>query len=354
MLGSEIKAGGFRSACAAWLGDRDASIEPIAKDAFSGSAVIRVRCGDADGDIVLKSFPATARPRIEWVHGLMTRLRVAGCGEVPAVVVHRWGGTVFVDDVGRAWEAVRFVSGTATDRPSLAQARAAAAAVARFHLAAAAWPAAPARFAVPPAVTRRIEHAARMLSDPWSSLPMTGGSPTALRDAMAARAVQAAALARETGLDGVMRRVVAERSIPLKLHAVVRDIWSSHVLFAPDAPTRVSGVVDFHAAEIDTPATDLARLLGSWCHGPAIPDDPVCRDALAAYDAIRPLTADEHRLIPWLDATGTIIALDHWFRWTLTEGRRFECSARALGRVDRLLSRLPAAVAWLTGQRAGV
>ena len=354
MLVSEINDGGLRSACTAWLGDHDASIEPIASDSFSGSAVIRLRCGDPEGDLVLKSFPAVARPRIEWVHGLMSRLRDAGCGEVPAVVAHRCGGTVFADDVGRVWEAVRFVSGMATDQPSVPQACAASAVVARFHLAAAAWPAAPARVAKPPAVTRRIEHATRMLSDPWSSLAIRGGVRTALRDAIEGRAMQAASIARETGLEGVLRRVVAERAAPSMLQAVVRDIWASHVLFATDEPTRVSCVVDFHAAEIDTPATDLARLLGSWSRGPASDVDAVCRDALAAYEAIRPLTADERRLVPWLDATATIIGLDNWFRWTLVEGRRFERSVRVISRVDRLLQRLPGAVVWLGGRPAGV
>jgi homoserine kinase type II len=354
MLLSEVNDGGFRSACTAWLGDRDALVEWLARDAFSGSSIVRLCGGDPEGDLVLKSFPATARPRIAWVHGLMTSLRAAGCLEVPAVVAGRSGGTVIEDGHGRAWEAVRFVPGIATDEPSVGQAKAAAAAVARLHRAAAAWPSAPPRVAVPPAVTRRIEQAGRMLSEPWHSVAAPGGPGTSLGDALAARVVQAAAIARETGLAGVLQRVMAEGAAPGMLQAVVRDLWSSHVLFATVEPTRVAGIVDFHAAAVDTPATDLARLLGSWCRGAAIPMDDACREALAAYESIRPLSAEEHRLVPWLDATATIFGLDNWFRWVLVEGRRFEGSARVLERVDRLVGRLPEAVAWLGGRRCPV
>jgi len=354
MLLSEVNNGGLRSACTAWLGDRDAVVEWLARDAFSGSAIVRVCDGDPEADLVLKSFPAKARPRIAWVHGLMASLRAAGCHEVPAVVTARSGGTIIEDGNGRAWEAVRFVSGVATDEPSVGQARAAAAAVARLHLAAAAWPAAPPRGAVPAAVTRRIEQAGRMLSEPWHSVATPGGAVTSLGDAMAARLAQATAIARETGLSGALQRVMAERAMPSMLQAVVRDLWSSHVLFATDERTRVAGLVDFHAAAVDTPATDLARLLGSWCRGPAIPLDDVCREALAAYESIRPLTAEEHRLVPWLDATATIFGLDNWFRWVLVEGRRFECSARVFQRVDRLVKRLTEAVVWLRGQQGPV
>jgi len=354
MLLSQVNDGGLRSACTAWLGDRDAVVEWIASDAFSGSTIVRVCCGDPEGDLVLKSFPASARPRIAWVHQLMTRLRAAGCLEVPAVVAGRSGGTVVEDGDGQAWEAVRFVSGVAFDEPSVDQARAAAATVARLHLAAAGWPAAPPRVGVPPAVTRRIEQAERMLSEPWQRVLTPGGVVTSLGDAVAARVVQATAIARQTGLEGALQRVVAERAPPGMLQAVVRDIWSSHVLFAADEPTRVAGIVDFHAAAVDSPATDLARLLGSWCRGRAIPLGDECREALSAYESIRQLTAEDRRLVPWLDATATIFGLDNWFRWILVEGRRFECSARVLERVDRLVGRLPDAVVWLGGRRCPV
>jgi hypothetical protein len=44
--------------------------------------------------------------------------------------------------------------------------------------------------------------------------------------------------------------------------------------------------------------------------------------------------------VAWLQATGTIFALDNWFRWCLVEGRRFGEAGRVIERVDRLLHRL--------------
>ena len=354
MLLSEANDDGLHAACTAWLGDRAVVLEPLAANAFSGAMVARVRTGDPEGDLVLKSFAATARPRITWVHGLMGHLRESGCREVPAVVAARCGGTIIEAADGSAWEAVRFVSGRATAEPSAAQARAAAATVARLHLAAAAWPIAAGRVGVPPAVTRRIDQASRLRDAAWDRLADSPLARTPLGDAVAARLATAAAVGRDVGLEAALRRVASERVAPVPLHAVLRDLWWSHVLFASDDPARVSGVIDFHAAAIDTPATDLARLLGSWPRGPLSSLATGWGDALEAYEAARPLIPEERRLVPWLDATATIFGLDNWFRWILLEGRRFERSVPALERVDRLVGRLPEAVTWLNAQRAGV
>jgi hypothetical protein len=119
-----------------------------------------------------------------------------------------------------------------------------------------------------------------------------------------------------------------------------------HLSDAATGPA-VSGVVDFHAAAIDTPATDLARLLGSWLPpvaGQAAPLLDAWQEPLAAYDRLRPLAAVERRLVPWLDATAVILGLDNWFRWTLDEQRQFPDPTRVQGRIDRLLRRLEGAI----------
>jgi hypothetical protein len=48
--------------------------------------------------------------------------------------------------------------------------------------------------------------------------------------------------------------------------------------------------------------------------------------------------------VPWLHATGVVVGLDNWFRWTLEEGRRFAAPGHVLGRIDRLSSQLPGAL----------
>lgn len=345
MLLSEVADAGLRAVGAAWLDGGDGIVEPIASDGFSGATVVRLRRA-ASGDLVLKSFPAAERPRVDWVHGLMRHLRRAGCGEVPEVACARTGASLVDDRQGRIWEAVRFVSGTANETPSSAQAAAAVTAVARLHLAAATWPAAPPGLGVPAAVTRRIEQARRLLTQPWATLEPPGPVTTAGSEAFAERLTRAVAISREADLEAVVRAVAATRGVAMPVHAVLRDLWWSHVLYADDEPDRAAGIVDLHAASIDTPATDLARLLGSWRRSPATSFAAAWEEVLDAYESLRPLDT-ERRLAPWLDATATILGLDNWFRWTLVEGRRFVRSGRAVERIDRLLERLPEAAAWL-------
>ena len=129
------------------------------------------------------------------------------------------------------------------------------------------------------------------------------------------------------------------------MQPVLRDVWNDHVLFLDDG--RLVGFIDYHAAGRDTPATDLARLLGSW-DAPAAPSEGQWlrpwRQALDAYEAVRPLEPGERALIPWLHATGVICGLDNWFRWLITEQREFADRSTVLSRIARLIAALPAAL----------
>lgn len=355
MLLSEVDDDGLRVAAASWLRGGDAVAEWIGRDSFSGADVVRLDDAGVAGGIVLKSFPAARRPHVAWVHGLMIHLRGAGCLEVPEVVRNRDGETIVADCRGRIWEGVRFVPGLATAAPTAAQARAATLAAARLHVAAASWRAAVPTNAVPAAVTRRVDQARHMLAEPWQPRRGDGGGAVGeLHAKMAARLERATMIARDLELDAVLRDVAARAELPTPVQAVVRDLWSGHVLYDVDDPGRVAGIVDYQAAAVDTAATDLARLLGSWRRiaGASVLD--AWRDAVDAYESIRPLTAGERDLVPWLDATATVFALDNWFRWVLAEGRRFEGPARIVERVDRLLDQLPDAAARLRRPPAAV
>jgi Ser/Thr protein kinase RdoA (MazF antagonist) len=149
--------------------------------------------------------------------------------------------------------------------------------------------------------------------------------------------------------------VATARIGAVRRQAVVRDLWSDHVLFADREPARVAGIVDFHAAGIDTPLTDIARLLGSWPRPGGEAKAAAggltggwC-EPLAAYGEARgqPLTTAEAWLCDWLHAAGVICGLDNWFRWTLEENRRFPDGHRAIERMQRLLADLPTAIDWV-------
>jgi len=117
----------------------------------------------------------------------------------------------------------------------------------------------------------------------------------------------------------------------------LRDIWHDHVLFTGE---RVTGLIDFGALDIDIPAVDIARLLGSM----AGDDATAWQTGIAAYSDTRPLSELEIRVAKALDASGTILAGCNWIRWIYLDGRRFDHQQQVIDRfrncADRVLSSL--------------
>lgn len=339
-------AGELESLAVAWLGSAGCHVAALGAGGFSGGAVYEVRSGP--DRFVLKEFAAdTAAARAAWLHGLARHLRAAGITEAPDVAVTSDGRTVVADRRGRLWELVRFVAGTATEAPTPAQAAAALDALARLHHAAATLPGHAPQRAPAPGIARRIERARGLRVDPWRQRRGRLGrrADTALAADLRPRldaAVEAFAAADgEAALD----RLAAVRGPLLPVQPVLRDVWAEHVLFAAGAPPRVAGFIDLHAAAVDSPAADIARLLGSW-RPPGDPDrfPAPWASALAAYERHRPLEPAERWAIPLYHAAGVVFGLDNWFRWVLEEGRTFTDPAAALRRADRLLAALPAAL----------
>lgn len=341
----------IRSACRAWFGADLPVLEPLPAG-FSGAQPVVVRAGpDA---WVVKSFPATAnRARAAWIHGLMRHLRQSGVEEVPPLMATPDGDT-FREAAAGIWEVVGFVSGVSTEAPTPAQAREAARVLARIHQAARTWPGEPPRRGTSPGLLERRRRAALLGDDPW---PACGGCPApagGFRAAVAMRRVAAGETFAAFGGTRIMRLWSSVALPEADLQPVLRDVWSDHVLFAPGQPERVAGVVDFHAAGIDTPALDVARLFGSWRSSADrryLPLDARWREAMAAYVDEGPLTNRELGLVPVLHALGVVFGLDNWFRWAIDEHREFSDSQRALERIDVLLGELPAALALLGEHR---
>ena len=84
---------------------------------------------------------------------------------------------------------------------------------------------------------------------------------------------------------GLLPRAIGQlaplSNIALPVQPCIRDIWHDHVLFTGD---EVTGIIDFGAMDIDTPATDVARLLGSLVGD----DEAGWRTASSAYSADSP------------------------------------------------------------------
>jgi Ser/Thr protein kinase RdoA (MazF antagonist) len=138
--------------------------------------------------------------------------------------------------------------------------------------------------------------------------------------------------------------------VSLAMQPCLRDVWHGNVLFTGD---QVTGLVDFGAMGVETPAGDVARLLGSMA------DDNLgdWRPGLEAYTTVRPLSPDELRAAAALDASGTVLAGCNWITWIYIEGRQFESRQQVIERFGRLLERLGVLVeragpAWLEARGA--
>jgi len=318
-----------------WLEAAAETIRPVPAQGLSGAPVFVVAQGGRR--FILKRCGDTAtRRHAEWVHSLMEHCHAAGIGQVPAVIRASDGGSFQEDAAGGLWELLAWMPGTACDAPHPAQVAAAATALAHIHLAAATLPAAPPHVGLSPGMHRRVGQARDLVARPWST-----------REIGPARAALVERFRRAAGITDAapcgLTRLAAWEPAPLTLQAVLRDVWSDHVLFTGDA---VSGIIDWHAAGIDTPATDIARLVGSW------PDEPGMSAAfLESYERVRPLTAADREAIPFLRAAGVVCALDNWFRWTLDERREFADVQRVDARIDRLIAALPRALEHLAACR---
>ncbi|TWU66771.1 phosphotransferase [Crateriforma conspicua] len=118
---------------------------------------------------------------------------------------------------------------------------------------------------------------------------------------------------------------------------VVRDVHRGHLLFTDDsgslsaaAKPTVSGMIDFDAMRLDTPAADLARWIGDFLflaiiHGDAAADIATrfWQAGLAEYRQIRSFSEQQQTLCWTLVRSSSLISLANWVDWILQQRRRF-------------------------------
>ena len=333
---------GLAAICRRWLPGEEIRLTPVAGSGFSGSPVFIVE--SSRGRHVLKAFPPqTPPPRVLWVHGLMHHLAAAGLTTVAPPLAATSGESFVSDGEGRRWELLPFLAGSPSANPTDEQLAAALAAVAQLHAAAATYPASLTDRGPSAGIVRRISQARRLLEEPWSRLPSPQAAETSLAAEVADRVPAAAAILETAASRRVLAALASATPRPVPRQAVLRDIWSDHLLFAGPAAPLVTGILDFHAAERDTPATDFARLLGSWLPPATLPGTYsrlLANAAMPAGDA----SGLTDSLVGFLAASGIVFGLDNWFRWIIGDGRRFPGSTAILARIDRLVSLLPGAL----------
>ncbi|QDV71577.1 Phosphotransferase enzyme family protein [Rosistilla carotiformis] len=291
-------------------------IEPAASGwGLSGARVYRV---EVDGtSYCLRRWPlGTEIARVDQVHRFMTAARSGGCVLVPEVGCQPGAPARIVSDNG-VWDLTRWMPGRCLSRDELSVERIeqAAAAIASIHRSLAAVDC---QDQVAPAVLARITRIDQLLQD--NPFARALASPPPLQSL----AHRATALWNANHLS-IRYRLHEATAVGVKTQWVLRDVHLEHLLFdnLGSATESVSAIVDYDAVRIDTPATDLARFLGS-CGGIPL---QWYNAAIAAYRRIQPLDATSERLIPLLDAATCLIASANWTQWLCVENRRFDAGA---------------------------
>jgi hypothetical protein len=83
-------------------------------------------------------------------------------------------------------------------------------------------------------------------------------------------------------------------------------------------------------------AADIARLLGSLCGN----DQQAWATGQAAYETIRPLSADEQSLVSAFYQSQRLLAGVKWAQWVFLERRSFSDPSAVVKRMEHILARL--------------
>ena len=297
---------------------------------FSGARFWRLSA--ARSDFCLRRWPEKhpTTERLAWIHCVLEHVASHGIHILP-VPVRSTEGASFVEHERHLWELSPWMPGKADyfEQPSPEKLCAALGALAEFHRASASLETV---VDVVPAVSTRCKRLDALMAGGFHQIERGihphGWPELATR---AARIIESA-----TTLTPSMRRELETyRECRLRLQPVIRDIWHDHVLFVGN---RVSGLVDFGAMQLDSIATDIARLVGSMAG-----DDHEARQAaIAAYESISPLSDDEAALVNLLDRTGTVIGAVNWLDWIYCQGRQFDERPTIIARLDTMLTRIEA------------
>jgi homoserine kinase type II len=280
--------------------------------------------------------------RLAFIHAVLQHAARRGISFIP-VPITTHAGESFVHHAGHLWQLEPWMPGAADyeQSPRVEKLRAAMTALARFHIA-----------------TRDFEeHAANSAGGRRAEIESTPPQSAVVRRVaqlrelstqgvtLLSRAInvtvwpELAPLAHEfvarlpNAVPSAMAMLEPIASVRLKLQPCLRDVWHDHILFTGN---EVTGIVDFGAVDIDTPSTDIARLLGSLVEN----DVEGWEAGLAAYSTVCPLSPDEELAVFALDQSGTVVAGWNWIRWIYLEGRQFENKSQVVARFRELLARI--------------
>lgn len=292
------------------------------------------------GTLVLRRWPKEhpTLDRLRFIHAVLAHAAKGGIAFVP-VPIPTVRDETCIPYAGHLWELAPWLPGVADYLHSrtVGKLRAALTALAQFHVATADFPLSDQvrDSGTVPAITRRLARLRALVEGEMAQFIH------ALTESNWPELVPLARQFLEV-LPRAVPRAMAELEpltmLPTPRQVCIRDIWHDHVLFTGE---QVTGLIDFGALDYDTPATDIARLLGSL----AGDDAKAWQTGIAAYSAVRPLSDLEIRMAKVLDTSGSIIAGCNWIRWIYLEDRYFENRQQVIDRfrgcVNRVLWSLP-------------
>jgi Ser/Thr protein kinase RdoA (MazF antagonist) len=299
---------------------------------MSGAQFWRIE-SDA-GPLILRQWP-TEHPspeRLRFIHNVLFHAAAHGVSFIPAPI-RTAGGDSFVQASGHLWQLEPLMPGEADYEwsPSVQKLGAAMTALAEFHIATSDFLAIQSLniTVTAPAIAKRLSR--------LNELNIKGTSH--LCEAITPRILPSLEpLAHQFLVTLPLLIPPATRQLEslarnrFATQPCIRDVWHAHVLYSGD---EVTGIIDFGGMDIDTPTTDVARLLGSLVGD----DDQNWQVGIEAYSCVKPLSAAEVQTAKALDRSGTILAGCNWLEWIYIDRRQFENPAQIIERFRKIVER---------------
>lgn len=280
------------------------------------------------GPRVARAWPSgTTSGRVARVHAW---LRAAADLPFVAHPIAATGGSTAIELDGRCWEVTPWLPGEPTAGvPSLARVRAGFEALAELH---ARLSRTDARMGPSPGLAARRDELRGLMAGAFDLLAAV--LATRPDDPCTADALAWLGLARRLA-PGVLATATAASRLALPLQPCLRDARPEHFLFTGDS---VTGLVDFGAMDVESPAADLARLSGEWL--PRGSCDGLRSQGLDTYGRARPTSPDEIAAAGAFEELADLLIAERWIRWRFVEGRRFEDDRASAEGISRGLARL--------------
>ncbi len=281
---------------------------------FSGSQLWRF--DSTRGRLCLRRWGLSAefRNQVEFIHRVLLHAAQQGFTLAP-LPISTLAGPSWIEYAGHIWELAPWLSGEVDDQipPNDARLIATLLALAQFHRATLSFPSEDSNIGPSLGLIERRDRVARFLKGRYQQCLDAfepSGNPSfdhAARVCLDVFPQRAPTLLKE------LQRV-ADR--PLALQPCIRDVWREHVLFTGDT---VSGLIDYGGMRLETVAIDIARLTGSLVEN----DTAAWQIALAVYDSVRPLSAQERELVTLFDRCNVLLSGLSWIEWLFVEQREF-------------------------------